>query len=198
MRSRVSSRRRDPHAALTLGRLLAGFAAGFIAVLLFHQGAWAALHAAGFTDRAAFPMGSTSPFGVPQVWSLAFWGGIWGIVLAALFHRLNRGKTVLASLVFGAIAPTLVAWFIVAPLKGQPIAAGWDPVRMTFAVLVNGAWGLGAGLIFAMLRASRPRETVIDQRSGMDRRTRVVKVVEERRRSLADRRAAFAQRYSAQ
>jgi hypothetical protein len=183
---------------VTPGHLLAGFVAGFIAVLLFHQGAWAALHAVGFTQRPPFPMQPTAPFGVPQLWSLAFWGGVWGIVLAALFHGLNRGKTIIVSIIFGLIAPTLVAWFIVAPLQGQPMAAGWNPSGMAFGLMVNAAWGLGAGFIFALLRRSRPTETVIDQRSGVDRRTRIVKVVEERRRALADRRAAFARRYSTQ
>lgn len=181
--------------ALTPRHLLAGFIAGAVAVLLFHQGAWAALHAAGMAPRAPFPMQPTAPFGVPQLWSLAFWGGVWGVVLAALFHSLQAGRLILAGIVFGAIAPTLVAWFLVAPLKGQPVAAGWSPAGMMFGLLVNGAWGLGTGLGFLALRGPRAaRKAASERRSGADRRTRIVAVVEERRRSLADRRAALAER----
>jgi hypothetical protein len=49
----------------------------------------------------------------------------------------------------GAIGPTLVAWFIVAPLKGQPAAAGWELPRMITGLIINGAWGLGTALLIA-------------------------------------------------
>ncbi|HYM41367.1 MAG TPA: hypothetical protein VET46_01250 [Steroidobacteraceae bacterium] len=38
------------------------------------------------------------------------------------------------------------AWFVVASLKGQPIAAGGAPIAMAVALIVNAAWGLGTGL----------------------------------------------------
>ena len=57
---------------------------------------------------------------------------------------------------FGAIAPTLVAWFVVASIKGQPIAAGWQPFRMLTGLIINGAWGVGTGLFLtAAAGASR-------------------------------------------
>jgi hypothetical protein len=143
-----------PSSSSLAGWLTVGFIAGFLAVLVFHQGAVAALHAAGITPRAAFPTQPTSPFGVPQIWSLAFWGGIWGIVLAASLARLEGTKLVLAALVFGAILPTLVAWFVVAPLKGLPIA-GFAPKGMSVGLIANGAWGLGTGLALALFGRSR-------------------------------------------
>ncbi|HXJ09238.1 MAG TPA: hypothetical protein VNH12_07000, partial [Burkholderiales bacterium] len=54
------------------------------------------------------------------------------------------------STVFGAIVPTLVAWLIVAPMKGQPIAAGFAPMAMAIGPIVNAAWGLGTGLGLAL------------------------------------------------
>jgi hypothetical protein len=39
-----------------------------------------------------------------------------------------------------------------APLKGQPIAGGWQLKVIGFALLVNGAWGLGAVLIARGIR----------------------------------------------
>lgn len=130
--------------------LAAGFVAGAIGVLLFHQGAVALLHTMGYTPRGPFSMQATQPFGVPQLWSIAFWGGIWGIVLAATLVRVDGARFLLAALVFGAIFPTLVAWFVVAPLKGQPVAAGFEPARMAIGPIVNAAWGLGTGIGLAL------------------------------------------------
>jgi hypothetical protein len=128
-------------------RFLFAFIAGFIAVLVFHQGMLTILHAVGFTSRAPFPIQSTQPFGIPQIWSLAFWGGVWGLIFAAFFHSPARGgKFWLGAILFGAIGPTLAAWFVAAPLKGQALAAGWKVAAMITGLLVNGAWGLGTGL----------------------------------------------------
>lgn len=135
-----------------LSRFLLAFVAGFFAVLLFHQGMLALLHAVNFTPRAPFPTTPTPPLGVPQIWSLAFWGGVWGIVFAAIVSRFRQDTRYwITALIFGAIAPTLVAWFVVAPLKNQPIAGGFQPATMLTGLLVNGAWGIGTALLLALL-----------------------------------------------
>ena len=126
--------------------LLVGFIAGAVAVLVFHQGALAMLHSMGLTQNTAFSMKAVGPWGVPQVWSLAAWGGVWGILLAAALHRLDGPALVTAAVIFGAILPTLVAWFVVAPLKHQPMAAGLVPSAMMIGPIVNAAWGLGTGV----------------------------------------------------
>ena len=126
--------------------LLVGFIAGAIAVLVFHQGAYAMLHSMGFTPRAPYSMQATAPWGVPQVWSLTFWGGIWGIVLAASLGRLDGPRLLVAAAIFGAIVPTLVVWFVIAPFKGQAVMAGGNLHAIATALLVNGAWGLGTGI----------------------------------------------------
>ena len=69
-------------------RFLFAFIAGFVAVLIFHQGMLSILNAFGFTSRAPFPVQPTHPLGIPQIWSLAFWGGVWGLVFAAFFRSL--------------------------------------------------------------------------------------------------------------
>lgn len=128
-----------------------GFLCGAVSVLVFHQGALALLRAAGLTARAPFSMQPTVPLGVPLVLSLAFWGGLWGVVLVTTDRRLpRRGSSVLTGALFGALAPTLVAWFVVAPLKDQPLAAGGDPPAMLTGVLVNAAWGAGTALLLLL------------------------------------------------
>ena len=47
---------------------------------------------------------------------------------------------------------TLVAWFVVAPLKGTPVAAGWHPSSMAVGPLANGAWGIGTALLLLLFR----------------------------------------------
>lgn len=139
--------------------LLAGFVCGAIAVLVFHQGAAALLHALALTPRAPYSMNATAPFGVPQLWSIAFWGGVWGIVLAAALARLRGAALVGAATLFGAVLPTLVAWFVVAPLKGQPMAAGFVPAAMMIGPIVNAAWGLGTGLGLSVYSSARRRRS---------------------------------------
>ena len=82
--------------------ILTGAVSGAIAVLLFHQGVVAVLHNWGVVPNPPFVLEPTRPFGVPVVASLAFWGGVWGAVLAASLARLRGAALVLASTAFGA------------------------------------------------------------------------------------------------
>jgi hypothetical protein len=139
--------------------IIVGFVSGAAAVLVFHQGAAALLHALELTARAPYSMQLTSPWGVPQLWSITFWGGLWGALLAATLARLEGARLLLGALVFGAVFPTLVAWFVVAPLKGQPMAGGLVPMAMAAALIVNGAWGLGTGIGLALFGRPRPPQS---------------------------------------
>jgi hypothetical protein len=137
-------------------RVLLEFVAGFCATLLFHQPALWLLHIAGMTARTPYVMTAVPPFNVPAVISLAFWGGIWGLILIPAIARVrNETGYWIAAIVFGAVAPTLVAWFIVASIKHQPIAAGWKPSAMALGLIVNGAWGLGTALLFRVFVRTR-------------------------------------------
>src|SRR5437588_12942061 len=94
------------------------FAAGFISVLLFQMGALAILHALGYAGPP-FPYAPTHPLKVPQIWSFAFWGGVWGIVFGAIERRFPQDAMYyVCAFLFGAIGPVLVLWFVVFPLKG--------------------------------------------------------------------------------
>ncbi len=134
---------------------VAGFVFGALAVLVFHQGAFALLHSLGFTPRTPYSMQATGPFGLPAIWSSTFWGGVWGVLLAAMLQRFTGAKLVFAATLFGLVAPTLVAWFAVAPLMGQPVAAGFVPKAMALGLIVNAAWGLGTGIGLAVLERLR-------------------------------------------
>src|SRR5687768_29560 len=141
----MTALRRHAGHRLSSGRkLIFGFLAGAGAVLLFHQPVLAVLTHIGFAKAATYSLTATAPLGVPQVISLSFWGGVWGVIYAAIEHRFPRGgRYWLCAFAFGAVLPTLVAWFVVAPLKGLPLAAGWQAKRMITGLVINGAWGLG-------------------------------------------------------
>jgi hypothetical protein len=115
------------------------FLAGFIATLVCHQGVLHLLHIAGKVPIAAWDMTPVAPLGLPQVISLAFWGGLWGIALWALIHTRRGSTHWLLALCLGALLPSLVAWFVVFPIKGIPL----NGARIVFALLLNGTWGLG-------------------------------------------------------
>jgi len=136
-----------------LANLLRSFLAGFLSTVIFHQGLLALLHAAGVTDRRPYAVTPTPPFGVPAVISLAFWGGVWGILLWLAIRSAAGTAYWLLATVLGAVAPSIVALFVVFPLKGQPLAGGWQPAILVGALLLNGAWGFGVALFLRLFRA---------------------------------------------
>ncbi len=78
-------------------------------------------------------------------------GGLWGIVLWALIGASGGNAYWIKALVIGALGPSLVAWFVVMPIKGLGAAGGWDPKVIVGALLLNGAWGIGTALLIRML-----------------------------------------------
>jgi hypothetical protein len=129
-------------------RLWSGFVAGFLATLIFHQLLLVVLWSARVAPFGPFQMAATKPFGVPAVFSLAFWGGIWGLIYVLLELRFPAGKGYwAAAFLFGAIFPTLVALLVVLPLKGRPLGGGRHAALLVTAFLINGAWGIGTATI---------------------------------------------------
>lgn len=129
----------------------AAFIAGFVSTLVFHQGAQAALHAAGGWPKPAFAMTPTEPLRVPAVLSLAFWGGLWGVALWLVIEGAPALQYWLLAVILGALAPTVVALFIVFPLKGLPVAGGGDPKIIVGALILNGVWGFGVALLLRLM-----------------------------------------------
>jgi len=126
-----------------------GFTAGVIAVLIFHQGMVEALHAAGLVPFAPYRTTPVPPLGVPAIVSHCFWGGLWGALFGLLMTRFIWPIWLCGPIL--GVAATLTAWFIVAPLKAQPLAHGWVVAAMLRSFLINGSFGVGVGLILPML-----------------------------------------------
>jgi hypothetical protein len=123
------------------------FICGFIATLTFHQGTLFVLHRAGLWPKPAFAMAATKPFHVPAVISLAAWGGVWGIFLWYLVRGMTGPQYWMYATAFGALAPSVVALFVVFPLKGLPVAGGGSPKVILPVLLLNGMWGLGVAVL---------------------------------------------------
>jgi hypothetical protein len=128
------------------------FIAGFLATLVFHQPALLILHVIGIAGRGPYSLELTKPFGVPSVISLAFWGGVWGIILWLVVRKQLGAAYWAWATLFGAVAPTLVAGFVVAPLKGQPMAGGGKVSAIATGLIINAAWGLGTAVFLRMFR----------------------------------------------
>jgi hypothetical protein len=139
------------------GRLVAiGFIAGAIGVLVFHQGIILAMYLLGLLPSPPYSMKATEPFGVPQLLSSAFWGGLWGIVLVWLMTSLRAANRLWVALLFGGVLPTLVGILVVTPLKGGDPAARLHVAMLLRGFVINGAWGLGAALSYRAIRRIQP------------------------------------------
>lgn len=118
---------------------LQAFTGGFIATLLFHQGVLALFWLGGLIPDFPWNMTRVPPFGTPQVISLAFWGGVWGLPVWGLIRCWQGIRYWLGAVIAGAIGPTLVAMLLVFPLKGLDVNAS----KVVGGLVVNAAWGLG-------------------------------------------------------
>ncbi len=136
--------------------LAQAFLAGAIGVLAFHQVFLLLAYALGWIPVPPYSLAPTAPLGLPKLISLAFWGGIWGLVMIPLLLRLPGTRRLGAAVLFGGLFPTLVGILVVGPLKGQAIGAGLAPQRLLFGLAINGVWGLGTQLSYRWI-ASRLR-----------------------------------------
>ena len=129
------------------------FLAGAFAVPAAHHVLLAVYYAAGIAPVRPYSLTPTKPFGVPQVFSLMFWGGVWGLILGAVLLRIRSPRwwwTI--AILFGAIAPTIVA-ALIAPLKGQQLKP--TPMLAFIGFTVNAAWGLGTAVFYRMIEQKK-------------------------------------------
>ena len=139
--------------------LMWGFIAGALAVLIFHQGTILALN--GFNFGTVWRMSpGVPPFAAPPILNQMFWGGIWGIVFAAISPMLPRGLMyLLCGLLFGGIILVLSGWYLVPFIKslfGQTgLRYGPNPAGWWRGSVINGMWGLGTALLLQYLPRGR-------------------------------------------
>jgi hypothetical protein len=151
--------------------LIGGFLMGALSVLAFHQGTIHILFNYGnnlepltqVIGRVAGPgwdMGRAMPnpvvpgLHIPVFFNSMFWGGIWGIVIAAVIRWTPLPDLFTATLI-GAVGCTLVAVTLVAQLRGVPMYAGGNTQTLLRAGLINAAFGFGTGFLLRPLVLKR-------------------------------------------
>ncbi len=123
--------------------LLIGFAAAYLSVLTFHQGTILVLHLLGFAPNFPWSTRPVPAFGLPAIVQLAFWGGLWGCLIAAFRGMFKPGRPrLIYGFLFGAIVCNIVGWYVVAPMKGNPSPA-FGLATMWRGLTINGVFGLG-------------------------------------------------------
>jgi len=139
--------------------LLRAFFCGAGAALIFHQLGLGLLHVFEITPLVPYNLAGVPPFGVPQVLSLAFWGGVWAIVFVLVEPWLNRapGGPWVGGILFGLVAPTLVTWFLVMPLKGMQPGGGFHFPGILVSPVVNTLWVIGTALFLGITSGRRSR-----------------------------------------
>lgn len=146
-------------------RVIVGIISAVISVLIFHQGVWAGLHniaIPGLTMPPAYPSDPVPPFGVPRILSLCFWGGAWGGLFGLVWHGPK------SSFLFGGlwlgVAAMLVGFFVVAPLKGLPVAGGGELTNWLRSLMLNVTWGVGTGVLMSVLLGETGEPGAMDWR----------------------------------
>jgi hypothetical protein len=133
--------------------VIAGFIAGAVSVLVFHQFGFFVANELGLLKAQLYNMRPVPPLGVPTIISSAFWGGLWGIAGAYVVPRLPSVLNgPLGWILFAGIIVTLVNWFIVLPIKGSPIGGGFRMPNVVVVPLVYAFWGLGMWVVFGLVR----------------------------------------------
>ena len=132
----------------TSTRLFLGFLAGALSHLIFQGGLGGVLYAAHLVPALPWSLMPVPPLGVPKSFSLAFWAGLWGLVYAVLEPRLTaRFGWWAGGLVFG-LAPLIVYWFVVLPLKGLGVGGGFHPAMVPIEAAFHLVFGIGTAIIF--------------------------------------------------
>ncbi len=128
---------------------LKAFFSGFLATLLFHQTLFGVFYLAGLAPAPPFNMNPVQPLSVPAVLSLAFFGGLWGIVLWAFIGRFYAAKYWALAVLIGAVGPTAVAMLLVFPMKGIDVSTQ----KWVAGLILNGFWGFGTALLMKLFKA---------------------------------------------
>ena len=134
--------------------VIAGFIAGSVSVLVFHQFGFFIANELGLLKVQLYNMRPVPPLGVPTIVSPAFWGGLWGIVGAFIVPRLpgGRGRSCWAGSCSPASSSRSSTGSSCCRSRAQPIGGGFRMPGVVVVPLVYAFWGFGMWLIFGLTR----------------------------------------------
>lgn len=152
----------------TLGRMVLGFIAAAISVLVVHQTIIYLLGTSGMTKSVPWNMRPLGYGPVPWLPILAnnvFWGGLWGVVFALVYNALPGGWSWLKGLIFGLLVVVFSNWIFLPLIRqyafGYPPQAlfsgfnGSNPMVLVPSLLILTGFGLGLGILYGLI--ARPR-----------------------------------------
>lgn len=147
-------------------RIGLGFIAAALSVLTFHQGMLFLLREFGLfgmppTVRVWNLLPHPGAFGLPFLVNSCFWGGLYGAAYGWLAPQLRLPMWV-SGLIAGA-ATTMVGFFVVAAIRGVPIAGGWQAMAWVRGLSIGLSFGLGIWLFYTLL-ASRMAPVALPRR----------------------------------
>lgn len=155
-----------------MGRVFAGFLAGALAVLVFHQPLGILLAKAGLNPTFApyslaahgAPIPAIAAFfksmgfqGWPVIFNLCFWGGMWGLIYSLVNGVVPGRSVIVKGLVFGFLIQ-LFNWTALAYIQGVRTGAaatyfgGFLPSRMAIGLAFQMTFGLGVAIFYRLLR----------------------------------------------
>ncbi len=143
----------------TAQRVAIGFIAAVLSVLVFHQGMILLLRETGLfgIPRTALVWNlAANPraFGLPTLVNQCFWGGLYGAVFGFLAGRVRIGTLPLALMT--GVATTLVGLFVIASIRGTPIAGGWQLMAWLRGLSIGLSFGLGLWLFYTAITSRFP------------------------------------------
>lgn len=108
----------------------------------------------GWDMSRAIPNPLLPQLHIPVFFNSMFWGGIWGIVIAAVIRWTPLPDLFTATLI-GAVGCTLAGMALAAQMRGVPVQLGGDSRALLQAGLVNAAFGFGTGFLLRPLVLKR-------------------------------------------
>ena len=143
----------------SIGRIVMGFIAATISVVVVHEGIIYLLNAGGYIPTHGWSMTpAIPPWGVPRLVNNIFWGGLWGALFGLIYAWIPGGMAWLKGLIFGLLIVVVSNWILLPLIKGQVFGqanqvlfGGWNPTRMWIVAVIVGGFGLGLGIIYGLI-----------------------------------------------
>ena len=152
----------------TAGRIVLGFIAGALSVLIVHQSIILMLGKYGMTRSVPWslqPLGYGVVPWIPVVGNNMFWGGLWGILFALLYSPLPSGWSWLKGLLFGILVLIFSNWIFLPLIRQyafnyppQALFSGFNgsnPMVLVPGLIILGGFGLGLGIIYGLIARNR-------------------------------------------
>ncbi len=129
-----------------------GFIAAALAVLTVHQSIVFLLDVSGLITRQAWSLAPTGPLQVPTIVNGVFWGGLWGSLMALVYHKIPGGAAWLKGLLFGWMMYIVSNSTLLPLIKGNPMFFGGDVNQALAVFLILSGFGITTALIYNWLQ----------------------------------------------